>query len=182
MKKHPKTTHQGPFTPKQQALERIKRLHIKCGFLDTEHLFMLPKTWLEYIQYEEVDLDISENLYNANCTPKYFFVEKDFKSWDPKIHGPCNHLQGFYVAALIGKYGTNKYYPLAIFINGILKKTGSSYKGTMNNRTLLSYSDSEMASKIKKSFVKNCHATFDKKMKLNCHALKLDDDDLFKNR
>ena len=38
-----KKTHQGPFTPKQENVDRIKLLHIKCGFLDTEHLFMLPK-------------------------------------------------------------------------------------------------------------------------------------------
>ena len=43
-----------------------------CGFLDSEHLFMLPKTWLEYLQYKEVDAEISENLYNANCTPICF--------------------------------------------------------------------------------------------------------------
>ena len=41
-----KKTHQGPFTSKQETLERIKRLHIKCGFLYTEHLFIIPKTWL----------------------------------------------------------------------------------------------------------------------------------------
>ena len=29
-----KTFHQGPFTSKQEILERIKWLHIKCGFLD----------------------------------------------------------------------------------------------------------------------------------------------------
>ena len=39
-------THQGPFTSKQETLEIIKRLHIKCGFLDTDNLFMLPKKWL----------------------------------------------------------------------------------------------------------------------------------------
>ena len=47
-----KKTHQGPFTSKQETLEIIKRLHIKCGFLDSEHLFLLPKNWLEYLQYE----------------------------------------------------------------------------------------------------------------------------------
>ena len=65
-----KKTYQEPFTLKQQSLERIKGSHIKCGFLDTEHLFMIPKTWLEYPQYEEVDVDFPEHLYNANCTPK----------------------------------------------------------------------------------------------------------------
>ena len=37
-----KQTYRDLFTSKQQTLEGIKRLHIKCGFLDTEHLFMLP--------------------------------------------------------------------------------------------------------------------------------------------
>ena len=99
-------------------------------------------------------MKISENLYNANCTPKYFFVEKDFESWDTKIHIPRNYLQSFYVAALIDKYGTNNHYPLEMFRNNIYKKTISSYKGTMNNGTPLSSSDSEMASKTRKRFVK----------------------------
>ena len=33
-----------------------------------------------------------------------------------------------------------------------------------------------------KTFVENYHATFDRKMKFNFHALKLDDDGRFKNR
>ena len=96
-----KQPHQDAFKSKQETLERIKRLNIKCGFLDNEHLLMITKTWLKYIQYEEVDAEITENLYNANCMPRYFFVDKDFESWDPKTHGPRNYLQGFYVAALI---------------------------------------------------------------------------------
>ena len=124
---------------------------------------MLPKTWLEYLQYEEVDVEIPENLYNANCTPKYFFVDKYLESWDPKIHGPRNYLQSFYVAFIIDKCRTNNHYPLAVFRNGISKKTRSSYKVTMNDGTPLLYSDSEIESKINKSVVKNCHATFDKK-------------------
>ena len=43
-----KQPHQDASTPKQDILERIKRLHIKCGFLDTEHLFMLPINWLNH--------------------------------------------------------------------------------------------------------------------------------------
>ena len=46
-----KQPHQDAFKRKQETLEIIKRLHINCGFLGTEHLFMLPKTWLEYQQY-----------------------------------------------------------------------------------------------------------------------------------
>ena len=62
-----KQPHQDVFTSKQENLERIKRLHIKCGFLDTEHLFMLPKTWLEYQQYADVHVEITQNFYNASC-------------------------------------------------------------------------------------------------------------------
>ena len=51
-----------------------------------------------------------------------YFVEKDFESWDPKIHGPCNYLQNSYVDAPINKCKTNKHYPLAMFRNGISKK------------------------------------------------------------
>ena len=136
-----KQPHLDAFALKQETLERIEWLHIKCGFLYDEHLSMLPKTWLEYLQYEEVDVDILENLYNANCTPKYVLVEKDFESWDPKIHGPCNYLQIVYVAALLHKFWTNKNYPHAMFINGISKNTRSFYKGTMNDGTPLSSSD-----------------------------------------
>ena len=60
--------------------------------------------------------------------------------------------------ALIEECGTKKHDLLAIFRNGILKKTRSSYEGTMNNGTPLSSSDSEMASKEKK----NRHSTFRK--------------------
>ena len=64
MNKHPWKTHQGPFTSKQDNLEITKRLHIKCGFLDTEHLCMLPKTWLEYLQHFA-----DFNQINVNETP-----------------------------------------------------------------------------------------------------------------
>ena len=52
----------------------------------------------------------------------------------------------------------------------------------MNDGTPSLSSDSEMASKIRKHFVKKFHATFDKKMKFNCLSLKLYGDDLFKDR
>ena len=67
------------------------------------------------------------------------------------------------MAAFIDKFSTNKHYQLAMFRNGISKNKISSYKGTMNNGTPLSSSDYEMASKIKKHFDENCHATFDKR-------------------
>ena len=68
-------------------------------------------------------MEISKHLYNANCTPKSFFVEKHFESWDPKIHGRSNYFQ------------SNNNYPLEIFRNGIYKRKRSSYKGTMNDGT-----------------------------------------------
>ena len=51
----------------------------------------------------DVNVEIVQNFYNAYSTPKSFFVEKYFDSWDPKIHGPRNYLQGFYVAAHINR-------------------------------------------------------------------------------
>ena len=67
-----KQPHQYTFTSKQETLERIKWLHIKCVFFDTEHLLVLPKTWLEYQEYEDVQVKITQNLYNAYCMSKYF--------------------------------------------------------------------------------------------------------------
>ena len=101
---------------------------------------------------------ITQNLYDAYCTPKYVFDQKYFESWYPKIHSPRNYLQSFYVTALIEELCTNKNYTLAVFQNSISKNKISYYKGTMNNGALLSSSDSEMASKVKK----NCRATFEK--------------------
>ena len=92
---------------------------------------------------------ITQSLYNAYCTPKSFFVDKYFESWDPKFHGPCNYIQSFYVAAFIEEFVTKKHYLLEMFRNSIPKNTRSSYKGTMNDGTTFSSSDSEMASKVK---------------------------------
>ena len=80
---------------------------------------MLTINWLNHCEVPDVNVEIVKNLYNAYCTPKYCFVQKDFNGWDPKIHGPRNYLQSFYVATIIDKYGTTKHYPLAIFLNGI---------------------------------------------------------------
>ena len=64
---------------------------------------------LQKIEYEMERADI----------PDIFFVEKDYDSWCPKIHGPRNYLQSFYVSDLIDKFETNKHHPLAMFRNGI---------------------------------------------------------------
>ena len=76
---------------------------------------MLPINWLNHRKFPDVNVEIVQNFYNAYCTPKSFFVEKDFDIWDPKIHSPRNYLQGFYVDALIDKFGITKHYPLAMF-------------------------------------------------------------------
>ena len=87
--------------------------------MDTEYLFMLPKTWLEYQQYEDAHVAINKNLYNAYCRPKSSYVEKYSEIWDPKIHSPCNYFQNFYVVAPIEEFRNEKHYVLAIFRNGI---------------------------------------------------------------
>ena len=110
-----KQLHQDASTSKQEILERIKRLHMKCGLLDTEHLFMIPINWLNHCEVLNVNVKIVQNFYNAHSTPKSFFVEKYFDSWDPKIHGPHNYLQIFYVAAIIDKCGIKNHSPLAMF-------------------------------------------------------------------
>ena len=98
-----KQPHQDVFTPKQDILEIINQLHINCGFLDTEHLFIFPINWLNHRKSPDVNVEVVQNLYNAYCTPKYLFVKKDFYSWDPKTHSPRNYLRFFYVAYLIDK-------------------------------------------------------------------------------
>ena len=121
-------------------------------------------------------MEITQNLYNAYYTPKSFYVEKYFESWDPKIHGPRKYLQIFYVAALIDECGNKNHYTLAMFRNFIPRKTRSSYKVTMNDGTPFLSSDSEMASKKKKIAV-----PLSGKMNIRCYYIKIDDDALFKN-
>ena len=67
-----KQPHQDAFSLKQENLERIKRLHKKWGFFDTEHLFVLPNTWLEYQQYADVNMVITQNFYHAYCKNNIF--------------------------------------------------------------------------------------------------------------
>ena len=76
---------------------------------------MLPINWLNHHKVPDVNVDIVQNIYKSYTIPTYFFVEKYFDSWDPKIHGPHNYLQIFYVASLMDKYGTTKHCPLVMF-------------------------------------------------------------------
>ena len=66
-------------------LERIKRLHKKCGFLDTENLFMLTFNWLNHLQVTDVNVDILENFYYAFRTPKYFLLRNILRVGIPKF-------------------------------------------------------------------------------------------------
>ena len=90
-----KQPHQDALTSKQEILEIIKQLHVKCGFLDTEHVFMLPINWLNNHEFPDVNVDIAQMFYNTYCTPKSFLAKKDFDSWDLKIHGPRKYHQSF---------------------------------------------------------------------------------------
>ena len=85
MKKYPlKTPHQGAFTSKQEIFEIIKSLHIKCGFLDNEHLFTILINWLNHREVPDMNVEIAQNLYNAYCTPKSFLLRKILKVGIPK--------------------------------------------------------------------------------------------------
>ena len=159
---------QNAFKSKQEILEIIKWLHIKCGLSDTEHLFVLTINWLNYHEVPNVNVEITQNFYTAYCTPKSFFVEKYFDSWDPKIHSPRNYLHIFYVANPIDECSTNKLYPLAMFRNGISKKTISSYIGMMDDGIPSTSSDSAMTSKE----IKNPRVTFKIQMKYIFYILK----------
>ena len=64
-----KQPHQDTFTSKQESLERIEHLHIKCGFLDTEHLFMIPINWLNHREVPDDNVEIVKSFYNTYCTP-----------------------------------------------------------------------------------------------------------------
>ena len=71
-----------------------------------------------------------------------------------------------------------KHYPLAMFQNGVQKKTRSSVIGKMDDVIPSSSSDSAMTSKRNK----NRRSTFKTQMKKYCLSLKGEDDALFKNR
>ena len=93
---------------KKEVLEKIKKLYFKCGGdANYEHLYILPSKWIDLLKYEITGDEIYDNLQNAYCTPYEFFVEENFDIWHPKIHGPRNYLQSFYLAALIQNCGEN---------------------------------------------------------------------------
>ena len=106
------------FQSKDEAVELIKTLHIKCGFLDTYNLYMLPKNWLKCINNRAVKVDLLKTFLVSCRTNTSFFVENEFKEWDPKSHGPRNFAQSFYIASLIHYDSNQKKYPLANVRNG----------------------------------------------------------------
>ena len=129
---------------------------------------MLPINWLNHHKVPDVNVDIVQNIYKSYTIPTYFFVEKYFDSWDPKIHGPRKYLLSFHVDALIEEYGTNKNHQFATFWNGISKNMRSSYIGITEDRIPLSSSDSE----IKYNEKKNIRAMFKTQMKIHFYLLK----------
>ena len=89
--------------------------------MDTKYLLMLPINWMNITKFRAFMWRLQKN-YNAYCTPKSFFVEKYFYSWDPNIHGPRNYLLSFYVANIIDQCSTTKHYTPAVFRNVISKR------------------------------------------------------------
>ena len=65
-----KQPYQDASTSKQEILEIIKCLHIKCVLLEDEHLFMVPIKWLNHHEVPDVHVGIVQNFYNAYSTPK----------------------------------------------------------------------------------------------------------------
>ena len=47
---------------KKSVLETIKKLHLKCGNGNYEHLYILPSRWLCLLQFETIGEEIYENL------------------------------------------------------------------------------------------------------------------------
>ena len=101
-----------------------------------------------------------------------FFVERYFESSDPKIHGPRNYLQGFYVAALINKYETTDHYTPVMYRNGISKETISSVTDKMEDGIPLSSSDSATASKRRKNRRDRFNFQIKKNLYLSKHRMK----------
>ena len=64
------------FTSKQDILERINCLHKNCGFLDTEHLFMLPFNWLNHREVPDVNMDILEKYIMPSIRQNIFCLER----------------------------------------------------------------------------------------------------------
>ena len=98
--------HPQPWTSKKEVLETIKKLYFKCGGdANYEYLYILPSKWIDLLKYKIIGDEIYEHFQNAYCTPLEFLIEENFDIWHPKIHGPRNYLQSFYLADLIQKYG-----------------------------------------------------------------------------
>ena len=109
-----KKNHPRPWTSKKEFLETIKKLYFKRGGdANYEHLYILPSKWIDLLKFENIGDEIYGNLQNSYCTPLEFFVEENFDNWHPKIHGPRNYLQSFYLAAHIQKCGGKTHYPYA---------------------------------------------------------------------
>ena len=83
--------------------------------MDTDHLFVLIINGLNHRKVPDANLGILETFLRRLPYAKIFYVEKEFESWDPKILGPCNYLQSFYVADIIDKRGITNHYALVMY-------------------------------------------------------------------
>ena len=49
-----KKTNPGPWTSKQECLEKIRKLYFKCGGdANYEHLYVKPSKWMDLLKYEK---------------------------------------------------------------------------------------------------------------------------------
>ena len=192
----------GTFMSKGETLIAIRELHLELRFLDTVHMFMLPKMWLTAAKFfpdEDTRDEIRDYFLSAILTDGAFFVEDDFPDWNPKIHGPRNFLQSFYIAALAHKSGRLKDFPMADTRYGLSQETRSSANNASNEQyesdssvqseAMSSSSEKEPTtspSKGKKNKGKskvnkkvNRHEMFTDALKKHCIALKKKDDNFF---
>eukprot|EP00978_Attheya_sp_CCMP212_P038892 scaffold197238_cov26-Attheya_sp.AAC.2 len=190
----PQRESQGTFMSKEDTMNTLQEIHLQLRFQDWEHMFMLPPMWLsaqKRFPFKEVRDEITDLFLSAILTSVEFFVEDDFKDWNPKIHGPRNFLQSFYIAALAYDAGSLKDYPMANKRKGVLQETRSSTNPNegMDMEYESESSVSSAASSSRSNHDANSKATSEKKnnrreqfalpLKKYCKWLKLKDDELF---
>ena len=145
-----KQPHQGAFALKRYILERIKRFHIKCGFLDTEHLSMLPINLLNQYEVPDVNVENVQNLYNAYCTLIYFLLRQISIVGIPKSTVLVIIFRFFMWPLSLINTGPRNIIHLQCF-KMAYKKTRSYITGKTDDGIPSPSSDSAMTSKIKKN-------------------------------
>ena len=130
---------------KQKTLEIIKGLHIKCVFLDTEHLFLLLVNLFNYHENTDVKGDIAQNVYNTYYTPKSFLLRNISIVGIQKSTVLVNIFRVFMCLLPMKNAGPIRIIHLQCFkMRSIFFK--SYYIGMMDDVITLSFYDSEMKS------------------------------------